>query len=106
MVISSKKNTPESKSLIRLTDISSFPKEYQESIKAIIKYTKEKNRMPDDYHARIDSKSDDKQIIFHLWHKDRLKLKNKVFSGDPTHKCRDVYYDLDKKQVIKETPWR
>jgi len=101
-----KENQLESKGYKLLTNVSEFPKEYQEAINAVIDKLKSEKDNPSDYYAKIKEAEeyDTNTIIITLIHKDSFEQKDtsKVIAGNPSGKDRNIYYCLDIKKITKD----
>jgi len=102
--------SPESKGYNPLTNIPAFQEKYQKAIKAVIIKLKENKDNPKDFYAKISevekSGTGGSIITFHLSHKNDFKPENYNKIGNPSGKSRDIIYDTNKEQVIKELFWR
>jgi hypothetical protein len=101
-----KENQLESRGYKLLTNVSEFPKEYQEVINAVIDKLKSEENNPDDYYVKIKQAEEygANTIIISLIHKDSFEQKdaNKVIAGNPSGKDRNIYYCLDIKKITKD----
>jgi hypothetical protein len=44
--------------------------------------------------------------MFHLWHESAFLPENRNVVGNPGGKCRDVWYDPEKRTVVKVFWWQ
>jgi hypothetical protein len=100
------KNKAESKGYKLLTNVSEFPKEYQEAINAVIDKLKSEENNPGDYYVKIKQAEEysTNTIIISLIHKNTFEKNdaNKVIAGNPSGKDRNIYYNLDAKTITKD----
>ncbi len=97
--------TPESEGYILLTNLSAFPKKYQNGTLAVIERLKQDKENPEDYYVRIKEAEEfnTNTIIISLIHKDTFNQENNVIKmGNPSGKDREIYYNLDLKKFVKE----
>lgn len=87
----------------RLTYLEGFDKAHREAAKAVAAHMKSKGEDPSEFYCE-GVREENGMLIFPL--SDRAAFKVAPARGNPTGKCRDVYYDSKAKKVVKELFWR
>ena len=87
-----------------LSEQNLFPSEYREAVDAVIKELQKNNETPAEFYAQIEMDENSSMLIFHLSHQDAFK--DDIFPGNPGGKCRDMYYDVNQKKVVKTLFWK
>ena len=92
--------------LLPLADIDSFPASCRAAVAATIEDLDRSGEQPKEFYARVEEGRDDKIIVLHLWHESAFASKYKYTVGNPGGKCRDVWFDPAKGQIIRVGIWQ
>jgi hypothetical protein len=87
----------------RLTYLEGFA-EHKEAAKAVAAHMKSKGEDPSEFYCE-GVKEEEGMLVFPLSDRAAFKVAGRVM-GNPTGRCRDVYYDPRAKKVAKELFWR
>ena len=102
--------TPESEGYILLTNLSAFPKKYQNATKVVIERLKQDKENPEDFFVKISefekSGLNGSLLTFELSHKDDFKPENINTIGNPSGKSRNIVYDTNQNKIIKSLLWK
>jgi hypothetical protein len=97
----------ESRTLYPLTVNEGFPPEYRKGALAVVSAMSKQGLKPREYSADVAAREGGRVLEFTLWHDSALKQREvPSVLGDPTGKCRTVFYDLKKGAVTKIYGWR
>jgi hypothetical protein len=87
-----------------LVQVSSFEPAFQDAARAAAQSLKQSGEKPEAFYAEVSS--DDKALVFHLWHESAFEPANQNVAGNPGGKCRDVWYDLVSRGVTQTLFWQ
>jgi hypothetical protein len=87
-----------------LVQVSVFPPAYQGAARAVAQSLKQSGEKPGEFYAEVSS--EDKALVFHLWHASAFERANQNVPGNPGGKCRDVWYDLVTGKVTQTLFWQ
>jgi hypothetical protein len=93
-------------------DAEAFPADQREAARAVAAALKAEGEQPSAFHAEVAPEEEGKLLVFHLWHESAFEAKEKAaakggfIAGNPGGKCRDVYYDTEKKRVTQTLGWQ
>jgi hypothetical protein len=93
-------------------DAEAFPADRQDAARAVAAALRERGEQPAEFHAEVSSENDGKVLVFHLWHdsafeeQERAAAKGVFILGNPGGKCRNAYYDTEKKRVTQMLFWQ
>ena len=88
--------------LIKITDTTYY---YKDAQIAMTNYLINKKEDPNDFYIP-KNQIINQDTIFTVWHKIALLPESADVLGNPGGKCRNLYYDKNKKQVIKGLLWK
>ena len=87
-----------------LVQVSAFQPAYQDAARAVAQSLKQSGEKPTGFYAEVSS--EDKALVFHLWHASAFEPANQNVVGNPGGKCRDVWYDLATGKVTQTLFWQ
>ena len=103
------KSLEEKKKLPSPADPQAFPPDQQGAAIAVAAWLLKDGEDPREFHARVRSEDDGNVLVFHLWHEsafvaiEKAAKEGHFILGNPSGKCRDVYYNLKSKNVSHST---
>jgi len=86
-------------------DKSDFPQPFSDAAAAVLAAIKKEGLPPNHFFVQLEYGYPKNLILFHLWDLGMFPLDHNI-KGDPTHKCRTVEYDLERKIVLKIYGWK
>ena len=92
--------------LLPLSDAGAFAADQQAGARAVADAVVRSGERPEEFFAEVDAGSADGIVVFHLWHRSAWNPENRGVVGNPGGKCRDVYYDAKRGEVIRTLFWQ
>jgi hypothetical protein len=97
------------KSLPSPADFEAFPANQRNAARAVAASLEANGENPSEFHAMVTENRE--TIVFDLWHQSAFTrmaeaAKNHGYLVGNPGRCRNVYYDREKKQVTKTLGWQ
>jgi hypothetical protein len=92
-----------------LTNLDAFPADQRDAARAVAASLGEGGERAAEFYATVTSEDAGKVLVFHLWHESAFEAQARArgfIPGNPGGKCRDVWYDLEKRRVTQTLYWQ
>jgi hypothetical protein len=106
------KSLEEKKKLPSPADPQAFPEDQRAAATAVAAWLLKDGEDPREFHARVHTEDGGNVLVFHLWHESALVAIEKAAKeghfilGNPSGKCRNVYYNLKSNNVTHSLGWQ
>jgi hypothetical protein len=87
-----------------LVQLGAFQPAFQDVARAVALSLKQSGEKPEEFYAEVSS--EDKALVFHLWHASAFEPANRNVLGNLGGKCRDVWYDSASGKVTQTLFWQ
>jgi len=77
----------------------------REIVKKVVEELKVDGEKPEEFFVDFEDKNTSLTIV-HLWHESAFEEHNLNVVGNPSGKCRDFYYDFNKRQIVRKAFWQ
>lgn len=94
--------------LLPLADPGAFPDEYRPTARAVADALAGGGERSEEFFAQVEGSWAGAAgvVAFHLWHRSAWEPGNRTAVGNPGGKCRDVWFDSSREQVVKTLFWQ
>jgi hypothetical protein len=92
--------------LVPLADAGAFPAHRQAAARTVADAVARSGERPEEFFAEIEVARGDGVVVFHLWHRSAWDPENRGVVGNPGGKCRDLYFDPRRGEVIQTLFWQ
>lgn len=89
-----------------LTDVDAFAEAHRQAARSVAASLTAHGERPQEFYAEIEAGAGGRVLIFHLWHQSAFEPDNRHVAGNPGGKCRDVHYDVARREVTATLFWQ
>lgn len=61
---------------------------------------------PGEFYVELEERDSGTLYVLHLWHQSAFLPENIGMNGNPGGKCRDVWYSVKERKIIKTLFWQ